>query len=82
MSRTDVWYLIRRFASNAGIETAVCCHNIRATGITDCLSNGARATHGRAFERENNRPIWLSMNIAFKTCYSCIARRQEPLDYY
>jgi integrase/recombinase XerD len=42
MSRVDVWYMIRRRASDAGIETPIGCHTFRATGITDYLSNGGR----------------------------------------
>ena len=42
MSRTDVWYMVRRRASDAGIETAIGCHSFRATGITDYLTNGGR----------------------------------------
>jgi RHS repeat-associated protein len=42
ISRTDVWYMVRRRAANAGIETAIGCHSFRATGITDYLTNGGR----------------------------------------
>jgi integrase/recombinase XerD len=42
MSRTDVWYMVRRRAAGAGIETAIGCHTFRATGITDYLTNGGR----------------------------------------
>jgi integrase/recombinase XerD len=42
MSRTDVWYMVRRRASDAGIETPIGCHTFRATGITDYLMNGGR----------------------------------------
>jgi integrase/recombinase XerD len=42
MSRTDVWYMVRRRASDAGIETAIGCHIFRVTGITDYLTNGGR----------------------------------------
>jgi integrase/recombinase XerD len=42
MSRTDVWYMVRRRAANAGIATAIGCHTFRATGITDYLTNGGR----------------------------------------
>jgi len=42
MSRTDVWFMVRRRAADAGIETAIGCHTFRATGITDYLSNGGR----------------------------------------
>ncbi len=42
MSRTDVWYMIRRRAADAEIETAIGCHTFRATGITDYLTNGGR----------------------------------------
>lgn len=42
LSRTDVWYMVRRRASDAKIETAIGCHTFRATGITDYLTNGGR----------------------------------------
>jgi site-specific recombinase XerD len=42
MSRIDVWYMVRRRAADAGIETAIGCHTFRATGITDYLTNGGR----------------------------------------
>jgi site-specific recombinase XerD len=42
MSRTDIWYMVRRRAAAAGIETAIGCHTFRATGITDYLTNGGR----------------------------------------
>jgi len=42
MSRIDVWYMVRRRAADAGIETPVGCHTFRATGITDYLTNGGR----------------------------------------
>ena len=38
----DVWRMIRRRASAAGIETEICCHTFRATGITAYLKNGGR----------------------------------------
>src|ERR1019366_9257359 len=34
--------MVRRRASDAGIETAIGCHTFRATGITDYLTNGGR----------------------------------------
>jgi site-specific recombinase XerD len=42
MSRVDVWYMVRRRASDASIETSIGCHTFRATGITDYLTNGGR----------------------------------------
>jgi integrase/recombinase XerD len=42
MSRTDVWYMVRRRAADAGIESPIGCHTFRATGITDYLTNGGR----------------------------------------
>jgi integrase/recombinase XerD len=42
MSRKDVWCMVRRRASDAGIETPIGCHTFRATGITDYLTNGGR----------------------------------------
>jgi site-specific recombinase XerD len=40
MTRNDVYRMVRRRAAAAGIETAVCCHSFRATGITNYLING------------------------------------------
>lgn len=34
--------MVRRRASDAGIETAIGCRTFRATGITDYLTNGGR----------------------------------------
>ncbi len=42
VSCTDVSYMVRRRASDAGIETAIGCHTFRATGITDYLISGGR----------------------------------------
>ena len=42
MSRTDVWYMVRRRAIDAEIETSIGCHTFRATGITDYLTNGGK----------------------------------------
>jgi integrase len=36
------WYMIRRRAADADLETAIGCHTFRATGITDYLTNGGR----------------------------------------
>jgi site-specific recombinase XerD len=42
MTRIAVWKMVRRRASDAGIDTAIGCHTFRATGITDYLTNGGR----------------------------------------
>jgi integrase/recombinase XerD len=42
MLQSDVWRMIRRRALAAGIETEICCHTFRATGITAYLKNGGR----------------------------------------
>ena len=38
----DVWSMVRRRASDAGIEMAIGCHTFRVTGITDYLTAGGR----------------------------------------
>jgi len=40
MSRIDVWRMIRRRATDAGLSADICCHTFRATGITAYLDNG------------------------------------------
>jgi hypothetical protein len=42
IGRTDVWYMVRRRAADAGLATAIGCNTFRATGITDYLTNGGR----------------------------------------
>jgi site-specific recombinase XerD len=40
MSQAMTWEMIQRRANAAGIDTAICNHTFRATGITAYLSNG------------------------------------------
>jgi integrase/recombinase XerD len=40
MTRVDVWRMIRRRSSDAGLSADICCHTLRATGITAYLENG------------------------------------------
>jgi len=42
MLRGDAWRMVRRHTSDPGIETAIACHTLRATGITEYLTNGGR----------------------------------------
>ena len=42
MGQADVYRMIRRRAVDAGIETKICCHSFRATGITEYLRNGGK----------------------------------------
>lgn len=62
MSRTDVWYMVRRRANDAGLETAIGCHSFRATGITDYLTNDSKleiaATHGRGIPRPKTTGLY------------------------
>jgi hypothetical protein len=51
MSRVDAWYMVRRRAEDAAMETAIANHSFRAISITDCLKRGGgyqyRKAHGR-----------------------------------
>jgi integrase/recombinase XerD len=40
VSRIDSWYMVRRRAKDAGMETAIGNHSFRAIGITDYLERG------------------------------------------
>ncbi len=42
MTQSDVYRMVRRRASAAGIETRIGCHTFRATGITEYLRNGGK----------------------------------------
>ena len=39
LNRTEAWYMVRRRAAAAGIDTAVSCHTFRGTGITAYLEH-------------------------------------------
>ena len=47
MHRSDVLRMIKRRARQAGIDTSVCCHTFRATGITAYLENGGSLEHAQ-----------------------------------
>lgn len=47
LSRSDVYRMIRRRAKAVGLETPVCCHSFRATGITAYLENGGSLEHAQ-----------------------------------
>jgi len=42
MTQADVYRMINRRASDAGIQTKIGCHSFRATGITEYLRNGGK----------------------------------------
>src|SRR5262249_41228479 len=48
MRLSDAWAMVRRRAKDAGLETAVCCHSFRATGITSYLENGGKLEKAEA----------------------------------
>ena len=48
MLRVVVYRMIRRRARDAGLETDICCHTFRATGITAYLENGGTLENAQA----------------------------------
>ncbi len=48
MTQPDVFRMIGRRARAAGIETEVCCHTFRASGITIYLMNGGTVENAQA----------------------------------
>ncbi len=42
MAQPDVYRMVQRRAERAGLETRICCHTFRATGITEYLRHGGR----------------------------------------
>ena len=42
MTQPDVYRMIQRRAQRAGLQTKICCHTFRATGITEYLRHGGR----------------------------------------
>ena len=53
--RNDVLRMIKRRARRAGIQTQICCHTFRATGITAYLSNQGSVEHAQ--KRANHDSI-------------------------
>ena len=48
MTPADAWQMIKRRAEGAGIQTPICCHTFRATGITAYLEQRRDAGEGPA----------------------------------
>jgi site-specific recombinase XerD len=48
MHRIDVWRMIRRRATAAGMDAEMCCHTFRATGLTNFLANGGTLENAQA----------------------------------
>ena len=48
MLRGDVWRMVRRRASDAGLEAAIGCHPFRATGTASRMSGVSRRRCARA----------------------------------
>ncbi len=42
LAQSDIYRMLRRRAFAAGIDTEICCHTFRATGITAYLKNGGQ----------------------------------------
>ncbi len=47
LDRGDVLRMVKRRAKRAGIASRVCCHTMRATGITAYLENGGSVEHAQ-----------------------------------
>ena len=47
MHRSDVLRMMKRRARRAGIRSRICCHTMRATGITAYLENGGLLEHAQ-----------------------------------
>jgi integrase/recombinase XerD len=54
MSRVDAWYMVRRRAKDAGLETAIGNHSSRAIGITDYLQNGGDINIAKRMAEHSN----------------------------
>jgi integrase len=70
ISRTDVWYMARRRAFDAGIETAIGCHTFRATRIADYLTNGGRIAIAQRMAGHSNgkgdRPLTTGATMIYQ----------------
>ena len=47
LHRTNAWNMVQRRAKDAGIDTAICNHSFRATGITNYMQNGGDITEAQ-----------------------------------
>ena len=48
MTPSDVLYMVKRRALEAGLPPSICCHTFRATGITAYLENGGTVENAQA----------------------------------
>ena len=55
MHRVDAWRMIRRRAKAAGLDAEICCHTLRATGITAYLDNNGTLKNVQAMATDETR---------------------------
>ena len=48
LTRNDALRMVKRRARNAGLPADICCHSLRATGITAYLENGRTIENAQA----------------------------------
>jgi hypothetical protein len=62
MLQSDLWRMIRRRASSAGIKTEISCHTFRATGTTAYLKNGGKLRSHSRWRRTSPhaRPVFMT----------------------
>ncbi len=65
MAQADVYRMIKRRAKDAGIQTAIGCHTLRATGITAYLTNGGKLEVAGADGRARVRPYHRSLRSSW-----------------
>ena len=54
MSRIDAYRMIRRRARDIGLNSGICCHSFRATGITAYLDNGGTLENAQIMAAHNS----------------------------
>ncbi|WP_234893718.1 tyrosine-type recombinase/integrase [Agrobacterium vitis] len=54
LPQANAYAMIQRRAESAGIDTAVCCHTFRATGITAYLKNGGTLENAAAMANHSS----------------------------
>jgi site-specific recombinase XerD len=54
LTRIDAYRMIRRRGRNVGLDSGICCHSFRATGITAYLNNGGTLEKAQTMAAHNS----------------------------
>ena len=81
LNRTEAWYMVRRRARAAGIDTPVSCHTFRGTGITAYLEHpDAKLEEAQKMAAHSDPQDDPALRSPEPSCYNRCRRTDSHLD--